>query len=201
MYVIFFFSSRRRHTRYWRDWSSDVCSSDLDRHPTGDLHVLGELRAGVDQHVATPLVGALVGHTTPDEPPARGRDRIVRIVVEAIDRLVVGHRRSQRAVAVQRVGRSLAVQVVRGVDGAREWPLILVAPAVLAHDEDADRRARQLDAVALEVVIEPLPFDVDQGYRGLRAEVDVPGAARRRLARSEERRGGKEWRSRWSPYH
>src|SRR3712207_8719089 len=28
--MFFFFSSRRRHTRYWRDWSSDVCSSDLD---------------------------------------------------------------------------------------------------------------------------------------------------------------------------
>src|SRR3712207_9593451 len=28
--MYFFFSSRRRHTRYWRDWSSDVCSSDLD---------------------------------------------------------------------------------------------------------------------------------------------------------------------------
>src|SRR5258707_7191953 len=27
--MCFFFSSRRRHTRYWRDWSSDVCSSDL----------------------------------------------------------------------------------------------------------------------------------------------------------------------------
>src|SRR5690349_13541615 len=27
--VIFFFSSRRRHTRSLRDWSSDVCSSDL----------------------------------------------------------------------------------------------------------------------------------------------------------------------------
>src|SRR3712207_8135331 len=27
--MFFFFSSRRRHTRYWRDWSSDVCSSDL----------------------------------------------------------------------------------------------------------------------------------------------------------------------------
>src|SRR5687768_18334917 len=26
----FFFSSRRRHTRCSRDWSSDVCSSDLD---------------------------------------------------------------------------------------------------------------------------------------------------------------------------
>src|SRR6266542_5908382 len=27
--VAFFFSSRRRHTRCYRDWSSDVCSSDL----------------------------------------------------------------------------------------------------------------------------------------------------------------------------
>src|SRR5947209_16678858 len=30
VYFFFFFSSRRRHTRYWRDWSSDVCSSDLN---------------------------------------------------------------------------------------------------------------------------------------------------------------------------
>src|SRR5207248_11568145 len=29
--LIFFFSSRRRHTRSYGDWSSDVCSSDLDR--------------------------------------------------------------------------------------------------------------------------------------------------------------------------
>src|SRR5947209_10926138 len=30
VFILFFvFSSRRRHTRYWRDWSSDVCSSDL----------------------------------------------------------------------------------------------------------------------------------------------------------------------------
>src|SRR2546429_4833074 len=36
--IFFFFSSRRRHTRCSRDWSSDVCSSDLwhsysDSHP------------------------------------------------------------------------------------------------------------------------------------------------------------------------
>src|SRR5690606_41089092 len=30
IFKIFFFSSRRRHTRFSRDWSSDVCSSDLD---------------------------------------------------------------------------------------------------------------------------------------------------------------------------
>src|SRR5207248_8328807 len=35
IFVLFFFSSRRRHTRSYGDWSSDVCSSDLDRlcHP------------------------------------------------------------------------------------------------------------------------------------------------------------------------
>src|SRR6266699_5749288 len=31
--VFFFFSSRRRHTRCGRDWSSDVCSSDLPTQP------------------------------------------------------------------------------------------------------------------------------------------------------------------------
>src|SRR5215208_1707489 len=45
----FFFSSRRRHTRWPRDWSSDVCSSDL--------------RLGLDAWVAVPLalLGALAG--------------------------------------------------------------------------------------------------------------------------------------------
>src|SRR5690606_41172422 len=33
-YQRFFFSSRRRHTRFSRDWSSDVCSSDLPRSPS-----------------------------------------------------------------------------------------------------------------------------------------------------------------------
>src|SRR5437660_12768800 len=37
---MFFFSSRRRHTRWPRDWSSDVCSSDLSR--TGSYKFMGE---------------------------------------------------------------------------------------------------------------------------------------------------------------
>src|SRR5258707_6020591 len=36
--LMFFFSSRRRHTRYWRDWSSDVCSSDLSRQSARGVH-------------------------------------------------------------------------------------------------------------------------------------------------------------------
>src|SRR5690606_39622187 len=34
----FFFSSRRRHTRFSRDWSSDVCSSDLSQLQQVPLH-------------------------------------------------------------------------------------------------------------------------------------------------------------------
>src|SRR2546430_13109661 len=33
--LFFFFSSRRRHTRFDCDWSSDVCSSDLGSTPRG----------------------------------------------------------------------------------------------------------------------------------------------------------------------
>src|SRR5437762_4688535 len=36
MTLVFFFSSRRRHTRYIGDWSSDVCSSDLYRREALD---------------------------------------------------------------------------------------------------------------------------------------------------------------------
>src|SRR6266478_9952952 len=35
MVYLFFFSSRRRHTRFDCDWSSDVCSSDLYSHGRG----------------------------------------------------------------------------------------------------------------------------------------------------------------------
>src|SRR5882757_10233877 len=38
----FFFSSRRRHTRYWRDWSSDVCSSDLKGVNASNTSFIGE---------------------------------------------------------------------------------------------------------------------------------------------------------------
>src|SRR5438445_2543579 len=44
--VPFFFSSRRRHTRYWRDWSSDVCSSDLARVEVDRAIALERAEAG-----------------------------------------------------------------------------------------------------------------------------------------------------------
>src|SRR5437762_13579703 len=40
----FFFSSRRRHTRYIGDWSSDVCSSDLVLPPSISLPLVSLVR-------------------------------------------------------------------------------------------------------------------------------------------------------------
>src|SRR2546421_6488868 len=47
--IFFFFSSRRRHTRSDRDWSSDVCSSDLD---------MSAVAAAVTAAVKVPLTQA-----------------------------------------------------------------------------------------------------------------------------------------------
>src|SRR5207245_6491134 len=44
--LIFFFSSRRRHTRCYRDWSSDVCSSDLLTALSSGQEVSHSLRRG-----------------------------------------------------------------------------------------------------------------------------------------------------------
>src|SRR5207245_8232651 len=53
----FFFSSRRRHTRCYRDWSSDVCSSDLYRACDPARYWSRPLRADVPRQprLATPV--------------------------------------------------------------------------------------------------------------------------------------------------
>src|SRR5207248_8376991 len=48
--LVFFFSSRRRHTRSYGDWSSDVCSSDLQRRVYG--RPLGQLGPDLDLETA-----------------------------------------------------------------------------------------------------------------------------------------------------
>src|SRR4051794_41987100 len=57
----FFFSSRRRHTRWTGDWSSDVCSSDLIRaqrpaaqRPDGIGLEVRDLHAGVHTRIGSP---------------------------------------------------------------------------------------------------------------------------------------------------
>src|SRR5699024_10175365 len=59
---LLFFSSRRRHTRSKRDWSSDVCSSDLvEAHVVGRAVVVGVV---AEPHVVTTpyVLGEGTGH-------------------------------------------------------------------------------------------------------------------------------------------
>src|SRR4051794_41336145 len=51
--VFFFFSSRRRHTRWTGDWSSDVCSSDLTPDAPARLSLYGHGLLGSDREVFT----------------------------------------------------------------------------------------------------------------------------------------------------
>src|SRR5437870_12691304 len=52
-FLLFFFSSRRRHTRWPRDWSSDVCSSDLSERLYREVPKFSPSREGIllSEHV------------------------------------------------------------------------------------------------------------------------------------------------------
>src|SRR5690625_5506367 len=60
-YKSFFFSSRRRHTRWPRDWSSDVCSSDLVDRRAHDVRGF----VGCQEDVGGSELGGLAGTAEP----------------------------------------------------------------------------------------------------------------------------------------
>src|SRR5699024_1319836 len=65
-----FFSSRRRHTRSKRDWSSDVCSSDLSNNGSAS-EVSAETPVGFRENGARAVVSTL--HRCLDAPPGRAQ--------------------------------------------------------------------------------------------------------------------------------
>src|SRR5439155_1839532 len=60
----FFFSSRRRHTRWPRDWSSDVCSSDLVLNVDQERK---RVALGLKQMASDPWEGDIPGRYTPGQ--------------------------------------------------------------------------------------------------------------------------------------
>src|SRR5437660_6673474 len=71
MYFFFFFSSRRRHTRWPRDWSSDVCSSDL----AGQAQILAVNNAELKGDYAFNFTGFSASSTGSSVFSAGGRFR------------------------------------------------------------------------------------------------------------------------------
>src|SRR5690349_22137333 len=106
--TFFFFSSRRRHTRSLRDWSSDVCSSDLDADfdvliacafnyeaHTTDFNKLGRIpvlkaRMNADLHMAQDLKNTGKGNLfvifgEPDIDLLTEKDQRLRVKVKGVD--------------------------------------------------------------------------------------------------------------------
>src|SRR5437762_10304961 len=82
--VIFFFSSRRRHTRYIGDWSSDVCSSDLVwglafPNPLGIAAGFDKDARVVGAVLAMGLGFAEIGTVTPRPQQGNPRPRVFRL--------------------------------------------------------------------------------------------------------------------------
>src|SRR5690606_40439618 len=78
----FFFSSRRRHTRFSRDWSSDVCSSDLRLKTFRNLgQLLTDLLQRLERYggLAAALLICLVSRAQ-SRPRAVQPVRLVRLV-------------------------------------------------------------------------------------------------------------------------
>src|SRR5256885_6391401 len=94
--VFFFFSSRRRHTRLQGDWSSDVCSSDLDIAPGYD-HITSAIGAAmIGWHGA-----AMLCYVTPKEhlglPNAKDvKDGIIAYKIAAHAADIARHRPGAR---------------------------------------------------------------------------------------------------------
>src|SRR5260370_6494566 len=70
MILFFFFSSRRRHTRFKCDWSSDVCSSDLYAgQGVGNAELGGDLAPEIDDDdvmmITGPIEAGVVGQLLP----------------------------------------------------------------------------------------------------------------------------------------
>src|SRR5215203_3435705 len=136
-FFFFFFSSRRRHTRYWRDWSSDVCSSDLglQRRPRGELPALDDV--GLDER---------------PRRVADRRDRLPRLEERADER--DGRRVAAQLVGVRDAAREQQRVVVAGVRvlgrlvGGERVALVEVVEGLdvaLLHGDELDRRAGRLE--------------------------------------------------------
>src|SRR5690606_40313939 len=99
----FFFSSRRRHTRFSRDWSSDVCSSDLGA-PQPKPHARHASSAEQDVETASVLLVAEQPDLIASCPPVARSNRAERPPLQ-IGRASCRERREICAVAVGSDGK------------------------------------------------------------------------------------------------
>src|SRR2546429_5103780 len=151
--MFFFFSSRRRHTRCSRDWSSDVCSSDL---------VGAAFSFILDERMTLGLAA----------PPPE------RVPVESLSEQEL----IERAIEERRERARTERMIVKSAEPEQPWTDYAVSNTISGKTYRVAVRGRE-------------PGDSYCSCPDFRT--NTLGTCKR----SEERRVGKECRSRWSPYH
>src|SRR5258705_9790109 len=142
---IFFFSSRRRHTRCLSDWSSDVCSSDLVAAGRYDeaLPSLKKLLAGSANDPAS-------GFTQLTRTLANAQDKtaalkLVQALAADYPRLAEAHFALARA-AVNAGDERLALEEARKAGALRpEWEQAVLLEAQLVQKASVDQAASLLE--------------------------------------------------------
>src|SRR3989449_8185232 len=219
----FFFSSRRRHTRCSRDWSSDVCSSDLALSvcnvPESSLVRASDLRfltrAGPEIGVASTkafttqlaslaLLTMILAKLRGRLPAEREAELLqsLRHLPRALERVL--HVEPQVRMWSEKFAQlQHALFLGRGIHYpiAMEGALKLKEISYIHADAYA---AGELKHGPLALVDKNMPVVAiapkDALLEKLKSNLQEVRARGGEL-RSEERRGGKEGRSRWAPYH
>src|SRR5256885_14345851 len=176
MSILFFFSSRRRHTRLQGDWSSDVCSSDL----INQYHVVMEV----------------------DPNFSKGPEALKNIYV---------HSRNGTEVPLSSFAHFEPTETAIAVAHQGQFPATTIS-FNLAPNVSLDKAEAVVEDAAHTI---GMPSTIHGGFQGTAQAFQASLASEPILIltalaavyivlgilRSEERRVGKECRSRWSPYH
>src|SRR5256886_1491691 len=229
---MFFFSSRRRHTRFDCDWSSDVCSSDLlervrdervggEQLPRQLAPALRPTRHARQQ--APPQLGQLVrqgqrggrlglSHGVLEQGPQRvRRGRPPRR--QPGQQLGAGHRRSNRSTMSRACARARPIFATSPAPAeakcGRPPPLPPDPAAIALAISPALTPCCTRSSVTATCTPACSPFvnrtEIARRWLERNASITSPICSRSSRSesaiRSEERRVGKECRSRWSPYH
>src|SRR3712207_5466649 len=188
--IFFFFSSRRRHTRYWRDWSSDVCSSDLLTYTK-----LEKAIEGVEVNKTEAHNFKITEETLPEKLSPSERLNNNLEAISMLNRVESGQREldsiAQETLAKYVGWGGLADIFDESKEGQWEVARNFLKENLTQAEYEAAKESTLTAFYTLKTVI-------DGVYRTLS---DIGFKSGNILERSEERRVGKECRSRWSPYH
>src|SRR2546430_2312939 len=189
---VFFFSSRRRHTRFDCDWSSDVCSSDLDKRVVHRANILVDRNQAARRQESEPGAG-FAGMELKIESENFDPDShfffwkpgtVLKPEPEGMALRLDKDTDLVLNIHLQPSGKPETIQPSLGLYFTDKHATLFPVLLQLENDRQLDIPPGQKHFVVTDKFTLPVDVDLLAIYPH---------------ARSEERRVGKECRSRWSP--